>query len=306
MKLKLIAFLSLFAHSFSDVMRCMNFYGLETERAGFVCDWQHGPSWYLERLQKDLDINTIRLPFSYDYVKANNLINMDIFISECHRLNLNVILDYHRTSSSHQGPTPEESLSLQEFVDTWMTVLNRYYTIPEVMGVGIFNEIQLHEDFDYTVGMHREVMNQIEYYFPERFSFFVGCPDWGGNCSKMIFPHEQLTNRTYIEVHKYIFSGNSVEEDWDISIPYYIPPERWFIGETGWKHGDPKEREWAETFLAYLKKRGIYNVCAWTIAHSGDTEGWWKDDCQTFNWEKAALLKSLWYGGFKRLRGMKS
>ena len=85
-------------------------------------------------------------------------------------------------------------------------------------------------------------------------------------------------------------------------MPKSIPSDRWFIGEVGWKNSIPEERLWAETFLAYLNKRNISNVCAWTIAHSGDTEGWWKDDCTTFDYSKAALLNGFWDHSLKRTR----
>jgi aryl-phospho-beta-D-glucosidase BglC (GH1 family) len=287
----------------ADPIRCMNFYGLETEHKGLVCDWSHPPRWYLERLKNYMDINTIRLPFSYEYFKYSDKSKMDEFVRDCRDLNLNVILDYHRTWSNHQGAVPTEGISLDEFTSTWLQVLERYKVFQNVVGVGIFNEIQLNNDFDYANSLHKGVINSIEAVHPDRFLYFVGCPNWSGNCSGMMQEDNGVWNRTYIEVHKYIFSGNSVPADWDISIPYKIPSERWFIGETGWKQQDANQRNWAEGFLTYLEKRDIKNVCAWTIAHSGDTDGWWKDDCETFDWDKASLLNTLWFGSFKRLRG---
>lgn len=280
----------------------MNFYGLETPRASLVCDWSHAPTWYLERLQRDLTINTIRIPFSYEYINRGDLHNLDNLINECSRLNMNVILDYHRTWADHQGPTPEEGISMNEFIDTWVKVAQRYQYNEHVMGIGIYNEIQLKEDFAYTMNMHVHVMKSIEAAVPDRYMYFAGCPGWGGNCS-MMEPsvYGDLWNRTFIEVHKYIFSGASNFEDWEISMPRNIPSDHWFVGEVGWKQQDKDQREWAERFLAYLRYRRIYNVCAWTIAHSGDTDGWWLDNCETFNWEKAALLQTLWDGSFKAL-----
>lgn len=284
------------------VFRCMNFYGLETERQGFVCDWTHNPEWYIEKLKTDLSINTIRLPFSYEYVTFSDMTMMDNFIETCRIHGINIILDYHRTWSDHQGPVPNEYITMDDFIGSWIKVLNRYYAYDNLIGVGIFNEIQLENDFNYANSMHELVISSLEKVFPDRFYYFAGCPNWGGNCSEMDLSHMTTWNRTFIEVHKYVFSGNSVSLDWDISIPSRIPADHWFVGEVGWKHGDSVHLEWAERFLSYLKTRNITNVCAWTIAHSGDTEGWWKDDCETFNWAKAALLKTLWFGSFKRLR----
>ena len=283
-------------------IRCMNFYGLETTRANFVCDWQHNPSWYLEKLKYDMHINTLRIPFSYDYVYRNDWVALDQFVANAQRLNMRIIFDYHRTYATHQGPIPEEGISRDQFVACWLIILSRYQHYDNVFGVGIFNEIQYNNDFQYANDLHQHVIERIEDEFPGRFSYFAGCPNWGGNCSGMELSHMPTWDRTYIEVHKYIFSGNSNPSDWDKSIPPSIAPEHWFVGEFGWKHDVPIEREWAETFISYLYERNITNACAWTIAHSGDTEGWWKDDCETFNWGKAGLLTSLWSGSLKRIR----
>jgi hypothetical protein len=282
-----------------DHIKCMNFYGLETERAGLVCDWAHPFSYYLDKLIYYIDVNTIRVPFSYELVKYHSLQLLDEFIYECKLRNLKVILDWHRTWVSHQGPTPEEGISREEFITTWLQMLERY---PDTFGVGIFNEIQT-DDYMYANSLHRDVITRIEQRFPGKYHYFCGCVKWGGDCSRIDLSDMKDTwNRTYIEVHKYIFSGKSNPTDWDISMPSTIPPEHWFVGEVGWKHDIVTEREWAEGFLAYLNARNISNLCAWTIAHSGDTEGWWKDDCETFQWEKAALLSSYWNNNMKRLR----
>ena len=280
----------------------MNFYGLETPRRRFVCDWQHNTMWYLERLKYDLFINTIRIPFSYDYVWQSDFKDLDKMVNDCNNMGLRVIFDFHRVFESHQSPAPDAEITLNQFMETWYKVLARYENQTSAFGVGIFNEIQANNAFEYTNTIHALIINNIEKRFPGRFYYFAGCPNWGGNCERMDLTKMSTWNRTYIEVHKYIFSGDSNEKDWDISIPDKIPSSHYFIGEFGWKQGVSNEREWGERFIAYLKHRGLYNACAWTIAHSGDTEGWWKDDCETFQWDKAALLNALWFGSMKRVR----
>lgn len=274
-------------------IRCMNFYGLETEREGLVCDWRHDPEFYLKKLISEVSLNTVRVPFSYQLIHNNHLTKLDKFMELCSQLGLSVILDYHRTWNTHQGPTPEEGITLQEFVSTWKFVLRRYHHLPALMGVGIFNEIQL-GDFIYTNQLHNDVIRALEKEFPNRFYYFAGCPQWGGNCSDMDLVDLPVWNRTLLDVHKYIFSGASNPADWDISIPAKISSDHWFIGETGWKQEDPNQVKWAEGFIQYLRHRGINNVCAWTIAHSWDTGGWFLDDCETFNYDKAKLLKKVW------------
>jgi len=287
-------------------IRCMNFYGLETPRRKFVCDWQHNTMWYLERLKYDLFINKIRVPFSYDYVWQSDFKDFDKMVNDCSNMNLRVIFDFHRVFESHQSPAPDAEINLNQFMETWYKVLSRYENQSSAFGVGIFNEIQANNAFEYARNIHAIIINNIEKRFPNRFYYFAGCPNWGGNCQNMNLSKMPTWNRTYIEVHKYIFSGDSNEKDWDVSIPTRIDSHQYFVGEFGWKQGFPNEREWGERFISYLKHRGIYNACAWTIAHSGDTEGWWKDDCETFQWDKAALLSSLWFGTMKRTRELGS
>lgn len=281
-----------------EPLRCMNFYGLETQRMGLVCDWQHNFEWYLDRLVENLGINTIRLPFSYELYKYHSLDLMDKFVAACKTRNLKVILDWHRTWNTHQGPTPEEGITKEEFAKTWIDLLTRY---PDAYGVGIFNELQ-GDDTDYAIGLHTYLINQIEKVFPGKFHYFAGCPRWGGDCANMTLENHPAWDRIFIEVHKYVFSGKSDVDDWSKSIPSKVSPKHWFVGEVGWKQDVPKERAWAEMFLTYLNSRNITNLCAWTIAHSGDTEGWWKDDCETFNWEKASLLRSFWNKNLKGIR----
>lgn len=277
----------------------MNFYGLETEAKDLVCSWQHDPIWYLRKLKYDMFVNTIRLPFSHKYVVAGNWTTMDNIMAACESLDVRVILDYHRVYDTHQSPVPEDGITRKEFIRTWLEVIQRY---PSAFGVGVFNEIQEEGIFNYTISLHHDVISSIESVIPDRYHYFLGCPGWGGNCTHMgdlpsiLGP---IWNRTYIEVHKYSFTSPLGVSDWETTIPRDIDSNHWFIGEIGWKD---TETQWAETFIAYLKSRGIYNVCAWTIANSYDTDGWWHDDCETFIWEKAELITRLWAGD-RKLRG---
>lgn len=276
-----------------EQIKCMNFYGLETERKAFVCDWLHPPEWYIKTLVSDMGINTLRIPFSYEYITYDNLYHLDDIMYIAEQYGLRVILDYHRTWATHQGPNPEEGISMNQFIDLWVVILERFAHYKCLYGVGIFNEIQSN-DLLYTLNMHRHAISAIEARFPNRFHFFAGCPNWGGNCAGMDLSDMPTWNRTFIEVHKYQFSGTSTPEDWELSMPRSIPAEHWFIGETGWKHDITMERDWATGFIAYLKSRKINNVCAWTIAHSHDTDGWWNDDCKTFDYNKAHLFNDIW------------
>lgn len=284
-------------------IKCINFYGLETPYKNFVCSWKNAPEFYLRKLQDSMGINTLRLPFSYEYISSGDLSRMEEMLQLCQRLNISVILDWHRTWSSHQGAIPEEGITLDIFVSAWMNILDKFKAYPNLKGVGLFNEIQLMNDFDYTHKLHRYVVPMLEQQFPDRFSYFLGCPSWGGNCSDIHLEDMPTWNKTYIEVHKYRFSGTSNREDWDISMPARIPSNHWFVGEVGWKQQVDIDATWGKGFMQYLVQRQISNVCLWTIAHSGDTDGWFKDDCETFDTAKAAeVTDTIWKTTNKNLR----
>ena len=276
------------------VWRCMNFYGFETEAENTVCSWAHPPSWYMERLKKWMGINSLRVPFSYSYVSKGDMSKLDDFIVESYKQNIDIILDYHRTWPTHQGPTPEEGIEREDFLGAWVRILERYQMFPNVRGIGPFNEIQ-RADFDYTIKLHQDFAKEIESRFPNRFEYFFGCPSWGGDCSQMERLKElTVWNRSKVEVHKYKFSGVSNPNDWDKSMPSSISSDHWFVGETGWRTNVIEEKLWGDEFIDYLIDRKISNVCLWTIAHSYDTNGWWEDDCETFNVEKALHAMKVW------------
>lgn len=271
----------------------MNFYGLETPSKVPVCSWKNPPYHYLDALQLTLDINTIRIPFSYEYICGHDLSQMDDLIRECQLRNMTVILDYHRTWATHQGPVPDEGITMEDFENTWIHVLDRFQVYPNVQGVGIFNEIQ-RDDPLYAARLHQRVIKKIEDHFPSRFTYFPGCVDWGTDCDQMgtLLKNMSTWNRTMLDVHKYSFNSGMNETEWNRTIPNNVDESQWFVGEIGWKMSSPHEKEWATQFLNYLTNRNIHNVCLWTIAHSDDTDGWFNNDCEHFDYDKARMLNN--------------
>lgn len=262
-------------------IRCVNFYGIETERKAPVCDWAHEPKWYLQKLKDGFGLDTVRLPYSRDYVMGNDWKKMDAIIQTCNEMNIKVIVDYHRTYQSHQGKTPTEGITLGQFLDTHLTVLNRYHD--KVWGVSVFNEIQI-RDGNYTDQINHMIVNAIESQFPGRYRYFLGCADWGHNCWNATLP-TGFENRSYIDIHQYKFTDKAEERT--TAFPDRIPSANYFVGEIGAR---TEELPWLRSYLGYLESRGINNVCFWTIAHSTDTGGLWKDDCQSIEQEKVDLL----------------
>lgn len=272
----------------------MNFYGLETEKEDFVCSWVNPPEYYLDILQLQMNINTVRVPFSYAYIQKGQYNKLSHFLDETDKRNMSVILDYHRTTNTHQSATPEnDGITREEFVECWLRVMRTFHVHPSVKGIGIFNEIQ-HQTPDYVMSIHHDVMNAVEEDFPGRFHYFRGCTSWGTNCSGTHFLEMPYWNRSYIEIHAYEFNGNSTTEELDVKLPLSIPADHWFVGETGFKQDDERQEKWIADFLGYLETRNISNLCLWTIAHSQDTNGWWEDDCITFKIQKADVVNRFW------------
>lgn len=262
-------------------IRCVNFYGIETERKAPVCDWQHEPKWYLQKLKEGYGLNSIRLPYSKEYVAGGDWKKMDAIVETCHVMDIKIIVDYHRTYSTHQGKIPTEGITLGQFLDTHLAVLNRYQD--KIWGVSIFNEIQI-TDQDYTNEINHMAVHAIESQFPHKYRYFLGCANWGHNCSAIELP-QGLENRSFVDIHQYPFTDNITTRA-EI-FPARIPPDRWFVGEIGAKD---EEIPWLRAYLDYLDQRNVTNLCYWTIGHSSDTGGLWKDDCETMIQAKVDLL----------------
>jgi Cellulase (glycosyl hydrolase family 5) len=262
-------------------IRCVNFYGIETERKCPVCDWQHDPRWYLQKLKEGYGLNAIRLPYSREYATGNDFRKLDEMIDTCKEMDIKVILDYHRTYSTHQGKVPTEGITLGQFLDTHIGLLNRYQS--KIWGVSVFNEIQI-TDGNYTNRINHMAVNAIESQFPDKYYYFLGCANWGHDCSSITIP-QGFENRTFIDIHQYPFTDNQTTRA--IMFPDRIPSENYFVGEIGCKN---EEIGWLRTYLDYLETRRIRNLCFWTISHSSDTGGLWKDNCETIEQEKVDLL----------------
>ena len=261
-----------------DAYRCVNFYGLEVEQQNFVCYWKHEPGWYLKNMKDVIKIDSVRLPFSYEYITNTDMSRMDDFIRLCRDLDIDIILDYHRGYASHQGPSPvEEGISENMWIGALLYVLSKYEPMYNVKAITLFNEFQ-GNDTVYAEEMQREAVNIIEYMFPGRFEYMLGCVDWGKNCTGMwtTLP----TESSWVEVHSYGFSVAELED-------YH---NKVFVGEFGWTQSQLSNYT---IFRDTIMRKGIHNVCLWTVAHSHDTEGLYHDDCETINEQIAKQFNEL-------------
>lgn len=268
----------------TTAIRCLNFYGFETERHQPVCDWKHPPSWYLDKASQAIHIDTVRLPFSYQYASCSDFADMDGFIRECAKRNINVILDYHRGYADHQGMSPEEKdITKEMWIDILIYILGRYNTYTNVIGISLFNEFQI-KDTKHIEDLQIEAVNEIEQVMPGRYTYFLGCADWGKDCRNMWY--QLPINNSMIEIHTYGFNNN----DFTQFLPTKLPSSHIFIGEVGWFSN---QTEWFQQFKSKFRRRHLEHVCLWTLAHSHDTGNLFQDDCETLNNNTVELFNSL-------------
>ena len=293
----LISFLLFSIPFVQGVIKGYNFgSSLETPLRDFTCSWKNPASFYINQLA-DLGFNSIRLPFSKQYVDEKNFTRMDSFIQIASLRNMTILLDFHRVNSDFQSANPFDDLSLTEFTDAWITVLNRYVDNIHVYAVGLFNEFQSGEDKGkYWSEMMRQTIEKIELSQPvNRWIYFVGGTEWSGNLFSIDLENQIYSDRVRYEIHLYHFSGLGTREAWDHSFGNYtnkVVVGEWSISNT----------EWDDRFINYLIERNIRNTYYWSVSQSHDTINLWGDDCNTINWDVINKIKLLWEGKKRHLR----
>lgn len=284
----------------NSIIRGINWYGHETELGKFTCSWQHPTEYYLEKL-KDMGFNSLRIPFSHQYVRNGDFSSLDHFFNIVGNYNMTVILDFHRVHNQAQSPVPTDGISKEEFWDSWTTIANRYKDHKELTGLELFNEYQL-SDITYWNDFMKETILHIEERIPQRFEYIVNGYQWGGKLTGITLEDLPIKDRVKYSIHKYIFSGNSAPSDWDVSFGSY--PEKTIVTEWGFRTPDEGEDQtwWGKMFIDYLKKRDIRNTYFWCLSHSGDTKALLYDDCENVNWEKLKIIQTLWEDEEKKTR----
>ena len=304
--MRLLLLLPLMAlQTVQSLIQGINVYGLETERRDFVCSWQHDIDYYIEKVN-NLGFNSLRVPVSYQYIREGNFHKLDRLFdaAETHG-NMSILLDMHRLQPNRQAVVPTENgVSLDQFVDAWIQIASRYESRPHLWALDLFNEYQ-GTDSGYWNQMSRDISTRLEQRFPNRFTYLVGGVRWGGDIHDINIEDVAHHDRVRYTIHKYIFSSSqNFERDWDYSFGAF--PSKVIVGEWGYKSEKWEEAQWAARFVNYLKSRGIRDTYFWTIAHSGDTGGLWRDDCETLDQEKVDLLHHLWYDNSRMLRSSSS
>jgi len=283
------------------IIKGINWFGFETEYKNLMCTWSHDIEWHLNTI-KEIGFNYIRLPFSLEYVKEGNWGQMDIFFEKSRESGIDVVLDFHRLHSTHQSEKPYDNVySFDDFLNGWKTILDRYQGYENLKTVDIFNEYQSGNYVEWN-NLVRQIVSFLETNFPERFQYFIGGTNWGGNIHNMDLSDLPYHNRIRYSIHKYWFSDSEpYDEKWDYSFGDHKPVIN--VGEWGYMSDVESEAEWAERFVDYLRRNDLRDTFFWTYSHnSGDTGGILLEasksrtgqDCTDVDYKKMILLHHLW------------
>lgn len=278
-----------------DIIKGLNWFGYETQLYDLMCTWAHDIEWHLNKID-ELGFNYIRLPFSVEFVLNNkNWDSMDEFFYHIQKFDIKVVLDCHRLHSTHQSAKPyDKYFSFDDFLESWKIILTRYKDNPNLKAVDIFNEYQS-DNFVEWNSIARQTLEYLEFNFKDRFEYFVGGTNWGGNLHYVNLSDLEFKNRIWYSVHKYWFSDSDpYEEKWNFSFAdLELPVVN--IGEWGYKSSSLMETTWAETFVQFLRDNGIRDTFFWTYSfNSVDTGGILLYDCTSVDEDKMQLLNKLW------------
>lgn len=285
----------------NKIIKGINWFGFETEYKNLMCTWSHDIEWHLKKI-KNVGFNYIRLPFSLEYVEEGNWKYMDEFFEKSRELELDVVLDFHRLHSTHQSAKPYDNMyDFDDFLNGWKTILDRYKDYENLRAVDIFNEYQSGNYVEWN-NLARQIVSFIETNFPERFQFFVGGTNWGGNIHNIDLSDLAYHDRIRYSIHKYWFSDTEpYEGKWNYSFGDHKPVIN--VGEWGYMSDVPSEAQWAERFVEYLRQHDLKDTFFWTWSHnSGDTGGILMEtsksrtgqDCTDVDYKKMLLLHHLW------------
>lgn len=292
-----LLFLFYFLPCIFGMMKGISFYGLETEYRGFSCDWVKTINVMIDDV-KQLGFNTIRVPFSLQYINENDFKKLDEFFVAVEKSNMDVMLDFHRLNSIKQSAKMYDNIySFDDFLEGWKFILDRYKHYPNLKYVDIFNEWQDNNYIEMNE-LYTEAVIFLENHFPNRFVYFIQGHNWGGNL-KNVKIDVPFQDRIIYTIHKYHFSNTEpYETEWqkDFELDKH---KNICVGEFGWISTNKKEVEWGWRFLNWLKENDITNTVFWQYGfHSWDTQGIFgtfdNDGCSIVDTKKIEMLNKLW------------
>lgn len=252
---------------------------------------------------QELGFNSVRLPFSYDYINAGNWQKMDEFFQEVQKTNLTVALDFHRIEDSHQSAKPyNDVVTFDKFLAAWNTILGRYSNVKNLVAIDVFNEYQ-GQDYVEWNNLARQIVSYVEKRYPDRFIYYIGGTNWGGNIHFVNLddlPFAKTRIKYTIHVYWFTIQQEPLENGWNWSFGDH---DRLVVnvGEFGFISSSQKEVDWAVRFIAWLKSKGLYNSYLWTWSYNSyDTQGVLRENCQDVDEKKMNIIYSYWEGAQQR------
>lgn len=274
------------------IIKGISWFGLETEYENLMCTWKHDIRWNLQKVN-ELEFNSIRLPFSHQYITEGNFYVMDQFMHEIQRYNISICLDFHRLHNTHQSAKPyDDEITFDQFLHSWNVILSRYSHVKNIKSVDIFNEYQSDNYVEWN-NLARQIVQYIEYNFPDKYHYFIGGVRWGGNLRFVSLDDLPYNERIHYTIHKYWFSDpEPFEENWEYTFGNHSLIS---VGEWGYISTNSNEVEWAERFVNWLISNDIHDSYFWTFSYNSDgTGGILKEDCTSVDDDKMKLLNKLW------------
>lgn len=198
--------------------------------------------------------NCIRMPFSGDFttpgrtppttaisalenpdlVGKTALQILDMYVAYCKQKGIYIVLDHHRRTAGAgaDGSPIDGSYTLQNWIDSWLVLANRYKDEPTVVGADVHNEP--HDlTWDTWAGYVEQCGNAIHTVAPDWIIFVegVGIYDndsywWGGQLKGVATRPVVLTldNRVAYSPHEY---GQSVGSQQWLAYDNQTPPANW-------------------------------------------------------------------------------
>lgn len=190
-------------------LRGISWFGFETQ--DFVLNglWSHPMDWYLDQLQ-DLGINSIRIPFSAEWIYYNfdlypydGLISadpdaqhkksieiMDQLFEKTKKRGISILLDLHRLHKEYiselwYSPTDDQYTS-DTFFATWFAILDRYQNHSNLLGIDLLNEPHGQATFgsgdpstDWRLFVQQALPKISERYPQRHWLYFIEGIEWG-------------------------------------------------------------------------------------------------------------------------------
>jgi hypothetical protein len=251
--------------------------------------------YYLD-VVRQLGFTHVRIPFAKQYVDEGEFSQMDRLMQGCLERNLSVVLDYHRTFNSHQGADIYEGgTTLEQFIQTWFIMLDRYKDNPALVAGNAFNE-PTGSDPQPILFWTSALFDAVEARYGDRFWHGATGHSWAGNLRGMSMEDKPYAQRIMYSIHVYSWSGDSNEQSWESSFGSLFPPDKIIIGEFG--AFLPKDDSWIDSFTQYLRKKKIHHWMFWNLLFSDDTTNLFKDKgptaCLEINWDIYNKLGPIW------------